>query len=129
MTGAVAPDAPSMAVAVTSRSKLPKKSGGGVIERPSRSPGVTLASSSVLGEASVPLGSKVMPPEGRLMVALSGMPAIVTDSVSEPSRSVSAASISSAMALSSSPLVVPVSWLPAVSGSRSSVGVEAEVSG
>ena len=90
----VATSSPSADCAVTPRSNDPLKSSAGVIVRPSRSPDDSV---HVLSPLSVPADR----------VAPSGTPEIVTVSVSL--ESVSPASISSAIALSSEPLAFETS--------------------
>ena len=110
---AVSPPFDSVDVAVTPRSNVPAKSSGGVIVRLSISVGSFARSSAEIVHVPSPLSV----PADR--TAPSGTPVIVIDRLSEPSVSVSAALISSEMAVSSEPLATPV---------RSSVGVSASAS-
>ena len=92
----VAPPLASVEVAVTVRSKSTLESSFGLIVRP-------LSCSCV----KVQVPSPLLVPADR--VAPSGTPAILIDSASEPSRSVSAALMFSAIAVSSRPCTAPTS--------------------
>ena len=104
----VAVSEPSVLVAVTVRSKSSLLFAGGVMVRLASCAGVSVATPSVTVTAS----------PSAVRIAPSGMPLISTDRVSDPSVSVRAELISSAMAVSSDPLAA----------STESVGVSATAS-
>ena len=109
-------EAPSVTVVVMVRSMAPLKSVPGV--------NVTPLSSSAFNVTLPPSGDTVVP-SASVRTASSGMPSMVTLTVSEPSMSVDTALRSRAIAVSSMPESVDVCCSPEVVELRSSVGASA----